>query len=78
MHHPRCSFTHTYRSSFRTHTHPRACAHQAAFILSRLRKPPDDETQETLRTTSFPTTHIKEKWDNNLYIMALAYGKTVS
>jgi len=51
---------------------------QAAFILSRLRKPPEDETQETLRTTSFPTTHIKEKWDNNLYIMALAYGKTVS
>ena len=51
---------------------------QAAFIMSRLRKPPDDETQETLRTTSFPTTHIKEKWDNNLYIMGLAYGKTVS
>ncbi len=35
---------------------------QAALILSRLRKPPEDETQETLRTTSFPTTHIKEKW----------------
>ncbi|GAX84656.1 hypothetical protein CEUSTIGMA_g12077.t1 [Chlamydomonas eustigma] len=58
-----------------------ACAathDQAAFIMSRLRKPPDDETQETLRTTSFPTTHIKEKWDNSLYIMGLAYGKTVS
>lgn len=51
---------------------------QGAFILSRLKRPPEDETQETLRTTSFPTNHIKEKWDNNLYIMALAYGKTVS
>ena len=55
-----------------------ASCFQAAFIMSRLRKPPDDETQETLRTTSFPTAHIKEKWDNNLYIMGLAYGKTVS
>ncbi len=53
-------------------------APQAAFIMSRLRKPPDDETQETLRTTNFPTTHIKEKWDNNLYIQGIAYGKTVS
>lgn len=33
---------------------------QAAFILSvPRRKPAADETQETLRTSSFPSTHIK-------------------
>ena len=35
---------------------------QSAFVLSNLRKPNLDETQETLRTSSFPTQHIKEKW----------------
>ncbi len=35
---------------------------QSAFVLSNLRKPNLDETQETLRTSNFPTTHIKEKW----------------
>lgn len=62
-----------YRITYVAATHD-----QCALILSRSRKPPDDETQETLRTTSFPTTHVKEKWDNNLYISCLAYGRTVS
>lgn len=35
---------------------------QSAFVLSNLRKPNPDETQETLRTSTFPTQHIKEKW----------------
>ena len=51
---------------------------QAAFVLSILRKSPTDETQETLRTTQFPSTHIKEKWDRDLYIAAVAFGRTVS
>jgi hypothetical protein len=37
-----------------------------------------DETQETLRTSQFPTTHIKEKWDNDLYLLGISFGKTVS
>ncbi|KAM7459349.1 hypothetical protein LguiA_036343 [Lonicera macranthoides] len=51
---------------------------QAAFILSVPRRKPTDETQETLRTTSFPSTHIKEKWAKNLYIASVCYGRTVS
>lgn len=51
---------------------------QAAFILSIMKKPPADETQETLRTSSFPTQHIKEKWDDDLYMSCIAYGRTVS
>ncbi|KAG2430221.1 hypothetical protein HXX76_010320 [Chlamydomonas incerta] len=51
---------------------------QSAFVLSNLRKPNLDETQETLRTSSFPTQHIKEKWDDNLFLAAICYGKTVS
>lgn len=55
-----------------------ATADQAAFVLSILRKSPNDETQETLRTTAFPSQHIKEKWDRDLYIACVAYGRTVS
>ncbi|MEW5314517.1 MAG: hypothetical protein WDW38_006009 [Sanguina aurantia] len=51
---------------------------QSAFILSTMKKPPPDETQETLRTSNFPTQHIKEKWDNNLFLVSIAFGKTVS
>ena len=39
-----------------------ACAatpDQAAFVLSVPRRPPMDETQETLRTSAFPSTHVK-------------------
>ena len=32
---------------------------QAAFVLSVPRRRPIDETQETLRTSAFPSTHVK-------------------
>ena len=51
---------------------------QAAFVLSIPRRRPADETQETLRTSAFPSTHVKEKWAKNLYISAVAFGRTVS
>ncbi|OVA08560.1 Protein kinase domain [Macleaya cordata] len=51
---------------------------QAAFVLSVPRRKPTDETQETLRTTSFPSTHVKEKWAKNLYIASVCFGRTVS
>uniref|UniRef100_A0A0A9DN21 DUF7477 domain-containing protein n=1 Tax=Arundo donax TaxID=35708 RepID=A0A0A9DN21_ARUDO len=35
---------------------------QAAFILSIPKRKPADETQETLRTSAFPSQHVKEKW----------------
>ncbi|KAG2728975.1 hypothetical protein I3760_01G229000 [Carya illinoinensis] len=50
---------------------------QAAFVLSVPRKPAD-ATQETLRTSSFPSSHVKEQWGNNLYIASVCYGRTVS
>lgn len=58
-----------------------ACAatvDQAAFVLSVPRRRPADETQETLRTSAFPSVHVKEKWQKNLYIAGIAYGRTVS
>ncbi|KAK9142057.1 hypothetical protein Syun_011457 [Stephania yunnanensis] len=51
---------------------------QSAFVLSIPRRKPQDETQETLRTSSFPSTHVKEKWGKNLYIASICYGRTVS
>lgn len=36
-----------------------ATADQAAFILSIPRRKMMDETQETLRTSTFPSTHVK-------------------
>jgi hypothetical protein len=51
---------------------------QTALILSIPRRRPVDETQETLRTSAFPSTHIKEKWSKNLYIGGITYGRTVS
>ncbi|KAH9761282.1 protein kinase domain-containing protein [Citrus sinensis] len=51
---------------------------QAAFVLSVPRRKPADETQETLRTSAFPSTHVKEKWAKNLYIASVCYGRTVS
>ena len=41
-----------------------ACAatpDQAAFVLSVPRRRPMDETQETLRTSAFPSTHVKAR-----------------
>ncbi|OIT04408.1 PREDICTED: casein kinase 1-like protein HD16 [Nicotiana attenuata] len=55
-----------------------ATADQAAFILSVPRRKMIDETQETLRTSAFPSTHVKEKWSKNLYIASICYGRTVS
>ncbi|XP_059640963.1 casein kinase 1-like protein HD16 isoform X1 [Cornus florida] len=51
---------------------------QAAFVLSVPRRKPTDETQETLRTSAFPSTHVKEKWAKNLYLASVCYGRTVS
>ncbi|KAI6690081.1 hypothetical protein NL676_026909 [Syzygium grande] len=51
---------------------------QAAFVLSVPRRRPTDETQETLRTSAFPSTHVKDKWAKNLYIASVCYGRTVS
>ncbi|XP_023735961.1 casein kinase 1-like protein HD16 [Lactuca sativa] len=51
---------------------------QAAFILSTSRRKLQDVTQETLRTSAFPSTHVKEKWSKNLYIASICYGRTVS
>ncbi|CAD5179034.1 unnamed protein product [Musa acuminata subsp. malaccensis] len=51
---------------------------QAAFVLSVPRRKPVDETQETLRTSAFPSQHVKEKWAKNLYIASVCYGRTVS
>jgi hypothetical protein len=50
---------------------------QAAFILSMPHRRPGDETQETLRTSAFPSTHVKEKWGKNLYIAGVCNGRTV-
>jgi hypothetical protein len=36
-----------------------ATADQAAFVMSAARRAPADETQETLRTSAFPSVHIK-------------------
>ncbi|KAJ7567873.1 hypothetical protein O6H91_01G010800 [Diphasiastrum complanatum] len=55
-----------------------ATCDQAAFVLSVPKKKPADETQETLRTSAFPSTHVKEKWARNLYIAAVSFGRTVS
>ena len=55
-----------------------ATTDQAAFVLSIPRRRPGDETQETLRTSAFPSAHVKEKWAKNLYISAVAFGRTVS
>ncbi|KAK4760766.1 hypothetical protein SAY87_005659 [Trapa incisa] len=55
-----------------------ATSDQAAFVLSVPRKMPVDETQETLRTSQFPSTHVKEKWAKNLYIASICFGRTLS
>nr|GME19382.1 casein kinase 1-like protein HD16 [Ipomoea batatas] len=44
---------------------------QAAFVLSVPRRKPSDETQETLRTSAFPSTHVKV--DPSSYINTVAW-----
>lgn len=51
---------------------------QSAFVLSIPKRHLGDETQETLRTSQFPSQHVKEKWAKDLYITNVAYGRTVS
>lgn len=55
-----------------------ATCDQTAIVLSAPKRRPMDETQETLRTSSFPSNHVKEKWAKNLYIASICYGRTVS
>ncbi|CAN0900149.1 Casein kinase 1-like protein HD16 [Linum grandiflorum] len=55
-----------------------ATADQAAFILSTPKKKLPEAAQETLRTSAFPSTHVKDKWSKNLYIASICYGRTVS
>ena len=58
------------------HPHPPNPPRRALCSVPKRR--PMDETQETLRTSAFPSTHVKEKWAKNLYIAGVAYGRTVS
>ncbi|XP_042418506.1 casein kinase 1-like protein HD16 [Zingiber officinale] len=51
---------------------------QSALMLSVPRRKPVDETQETLRTSAFPSAHVKDKWAKNLYLASICYGRTVS
>lgn len=54
---------------------------QAALVLSlvpRRGNAQADETQETLRTSTFPSEHVKEKWAKDLYMAGIAYGRTVT
>ncbi|MCL7027427.1 hypothetical protein MKW94_023078 [Papaver nudicaule] len=57
-----------------------ATSDQAAFVLSVPKKKLklSDETQETLRTSAFPSTQVKEKWAKNLYLASVCYGRTIS
>lgn len=55
-----------------------ATVDQAAFVLSIPRRRLGDDTQETLRTSAFPSSHVKEKWGKGLYIANVCYGRTVS
>jgi hypothetical protein len=55
-----------------------ATGEQAAFVLSLPRRATLDATQETLRTSTFPSEHVKEKWAKDLYIAGIAYGRTVT
>lgn len=41
---------------------------QTALVLSVPRRKPADETQETLRTSAFPSTHVKVEYLNLLFM----------
>lgn len=55
-----------------------ATSDQSALILSVPKRKLGDETQETLRTSAFPSAHVKDKWAKNLYLASVCYGRTVS
>ena len=46
-----------------------ATTDQAAFVLSVPKKKLTDETQETLRTSAFPSTHVKVWFVNNVFVL---------
>jgi hypothetical protein len=48
---------------------------QAAFILSYGK---GMRTQETLRTSEFPSEHVQSKWERGLFISYLCFGRTCS
>ena len=57
-----------------------ACAatpDQAAFVLSVPRRRPMDETQETLRTSAFPSTHVKVRASHRTPSLCRAIGVTM-
>ncbi|CAL5400309.1 unnamed protein product [Camellia sinensis] len=49
-----------------------ATADQAAFVLSTSKRRLQDVTQETLRTSVFPSTHVKRKNGQRIYILHLS------
>ncbi|KAL6524055.1 Casein kinase 1-like protein hd16 [Orobanche minor] len=55
-----------------------ATSDQAAIVLSISRRKTLDQAQDTLRTSEFPSTHVKEKWTKFLYIASMCYGRSVS
>ncbi|BDA46424.1 probable casein kinase I isoform delta at N-terminal half [Coccomyxa sp. Obi] len=55
-----------------------ATQHQAAVVMSLPKRAGGESTQETLRTGEFPAAYVKEKWERDLYIDLVAYGRTVS
>ncbi|KAL1211554.1 Casein kinase 1-like protein HD16 [Cardamine amara subsp. amara] len=54
-----------------------ATADQAALILSIPKRKATDKIQETLRTSVFPSSYLKDKWAKNMYITSMCYGRTV-
>lgn len=48
-----------------------ATGDQTAFILSVPRTKMSDEMQETLRTTAFPTTHVKVPYPSPYFLLAI-------
>ena len=77
FHYPSEGIHRRWDSGFRI-TSCAATSEQAAFVLSVPRTNLGDETQETLRTSTFPSEHVKEKWAKDLYIAAIAWGRTVT
>ncbi|KAM3260987.1 hypothetical protein ACQJBY_051938 [Aegilops geniculata] len=49
---------------------------QAAFIMSRAKKPKRKPMDETLLTSAFPCKAIKEQWAKNLYVASICHGRT--
>lgn len=52
-----------------------ATTDQAAFILSSSKKRSQDVTQETLRTSAFPSTHVKVLFVFVRYLNFFLYGR---